>query len=284
MVHSLYSDKDIFLRELISNASDALDKLRFEQLTKTELASAGEPADPARGRPRGPHALDLRQRHRDDARRGDRATSARSRSPAPASSSSALEEAQKDVPPELIGQFGVGFYSAFMVADRIVLVTRRAGADRRDALGVDRRRLVHDRRRPSAPHAGTTVTLHLKPEDAEHGIRDYTSDRVLARDREALLGLRRVPDQAAALARRGRGRRRRRAGARGRDAQLDEGDLGSPEERGHRGRVQASSIATSRTTGTIRCARSRSRWRARSRRTRCSTSRRRRRSICTAPR
>src|SRR6188474_3392954 len=83
MVHSLYSDKDIFLRELISNASDALDKLRFEQLTKTDLGTSSD--------------LHIQ------------------------------------LPPELIGQFGVGFYSAFMVADRIELVTRRAGTAANEA-------------------------------------------------------------------------------------------------------------------------------------------------------
>jgi molecular chaperone HtpG len=91
----------------------------------------------------------------------------------------ALDEAQKkDVPPELIGQFGVGFYSAFMVADNIVLVTRRAGqatATRWES-GGDGAYTISDAERD---HPGTTVTLHLKPDDGEHGIRDYTTDHVI---------------------------------------------------------------------------------------------------------
>jgi molecular chaperone HtpG len=92
----------------------------------------------------------------------------------------AAREAARDgaLPPELIGQFGVGFYSAFMVADRIELVTRRAGQDgatRWESTG-DGTYTIADAERAEA---GTTVTLHLKPADEEHGLRDYTSDAVL---------------------------------------------------------------------------------------------------------
>src|SRR5215510_10362792 len=126
MVHSLYSDKDIFLRELVSNASDALDKMRFEQLTRTEL-----------------DASDLHIRLEVDRTQRTLAISDNgigmtrdevvknigtiARSGTREFLSSLDETQKKSVPPELIGQFGVGFYSAFMVADRITLVTRRAG-------------------------------------------------------------------------------------------------------------------------------------------------------------
>ncbi|HZJ65985.1 MAG TPA: molecular chaperone HtpG [Kofleriaceae bacterium] len=181
MVHSLYSDKDIFLRELISNASDALDKLRFEQLTRSELA-AGDlhirlTAD------RTNRTLSIADNGigmtRDEVIKNI-GTIARSGT---REFLTALGEAQKqaqknDVPPELIGQFGVGFYSAFMVADKITLVSRRAGHDTAtiwESTG-DGSYSIGDGERD---HAGTTVTLHLKPEDTEHGLRDYTAEHII---------------------------------------------------------------------------------------------------------
>jgi molecular chaperone HtpG len=175
MVHSLYSDKDIFLRELISNASDALDKLRFERLTKTDLPDAGEAvirlevdreartlsiSDNGIGMTREEVIKNIGTIARSGTKEFLRA----------------LEAGQKS--PELIGQFGVGFYSAFMVAERIVLLTRRAGeagATRWESQGQGAYTVTDAER----DQAGTTVTLHLKPEDTEHGMRDYTSDHVL---------------------------------------------------------------------------------------------------------
>ncbi len=127
MIHSLYSNKEIFLRELISNASDACDKLRFEAHRRAgavrERRRAEDPRQLRQGRP---HHHHLRQRHRHVARRRSSTTSARSPSPARASSSRRLTGDQaKDA--HLIGQFGVGFYSSFIVADQVTLVTRRAG-------------------------------------------------------------------------------------------------------------------------------------------------------------
>jgi molecular chaperone HtpG len=175
MVHSLYSDKDIFLRELISNASDALDKLRFEQLTKTDLGEVGEATIRL--------AVDREQRTLSIADNGigmtrdevikNIGTIARSGT---REFLRAIEAGQKT--PELIGQFGVGFYSAFMVADRIVLTTRRAGeatATRWESKGEGAYTVTEGERE----HPGTTVTLHLKPEDTEQGMRDYTVDHVL---------------------------------------------------------------------------------------------------------
>jgi molecular chaperone HtpG len=180
MVHSLYSDKDIFLRELISNASDALDKLRFEQLTRTELAASDlhiriEVDRTARTVSVSDNGIGMT---RDEVVKNI-GTIARSGTREFLTS---ISEAQKDaqtrnVPPELIGQFGVGFYSAFMVADRITLVSRRAGqtaATRWESTGDGSYTLAEAER----PTQGTTVTLHLKPADPEHG-RDYTADHVL---------------------------------------------------------------------------------------------------------
>ncbi len=176
MVHSLYSDKDIFLRELISNASDALDKLRFEQLTQTELAGGElhiriEADKTARTLSISDNGIGMT---RDEVIKNI-GTIARSGTK---EFLSKLTEAQAKDRPELIGQFGVGFYSAFMVADRIELVTRRAGqptATRWESSGDGSYALAEAER----AHAGTTVTLHLKAEDTEHGLRDYTSEHVI---------------------------------------------------------------------------------------------------------
>jgi molecular chaperone HtpG len=178
MIHSLYSNKDVFLRELISNASDALDKLRFEQLTKTDLAPAGElfiriELDPAQ------RTISISDNGigmtRDEVIRniGTIAKSGTKEFLA------AVKQAEKkELPPELIGQFGVGFYSAFMVAEKIVLLTRRAGEARAtlwESAGDGAYSLAEGERE----QAGTTVTLHLKPADAEQGLHDYASDHVV---------------------------------------------------------------------------------------------------------
>jgi len=177
MIHSLYSHKDIFLRELISNASDALDKVRFEALSRPELTPAGElevalEIDPeARTLSVSDNGIGMT---RDEvvenigtiARSGTREFLR------------AVREAKAATAPELIGQFGVGFYSSFMVADRITVVTRRAGteeATRWESSGGGGYTLSEADR----PAAGTTVTLHLKPKDEEDGLKDYTQDWVL---------------------------------------------------------------------------------------------------------
>ena len=120
MIHSLYSHKDIFLRELISNASDALDKLRFEAVTqpgaRRRRASSRSASRPTRRRARSPSCDNGIGMSRDEvvenigtiARSGTREFLQRR-----------ARAARARLPPELIGQFGVGFYSSFMVADRV---------------------------------------------------------------------------------------------------------------------------------------------------------------------
>jgi molecular chaperone HtpG len=176
MIHSLYSHKDIFLRELISNASDALDKVRFEAITRPDLQPAGEleirlVAD-AGARTLsvwdngiGMTREEVVQNIGTIARSGTREFL------------KAVRDQTGQVPPELIGQFGVGFYSSFMVADRITLDTRKAGettATRWESAGDGYELADAERDVP-----GTTVTLHLKPADEEDGLRDYTQEAVL---------------------------------------------------------------------------------------------------------
>jgi molecular chaperone HtpG len=176
MIHSLYSHKDIFLRELISNASDALDKVRFEALSRAELTPVGEPEITlevdANARTLSVHDNGIgmtREELVDNigtiARSGTREFIR------------AVREAKAASTPELIGQFGVGFYSSFMAADRITVLTRHAGteeATRWESTGDGYTLSAADR-----PAAGTTVTLHLKPVDEEDGLKDYTQEWVL---------------------------------------------------------------------------------------------------------
>ncbi|HEY3499750.1 MAG TPA: molecular chaperone HtpG [Polyangiaceae bacterium] len=178
MVHSLYSDKDVFLRELISNASDALDKLRFERLTRPELGGESElairisPDSSARTLTIADSGIGM---SREEVVKNI-GTIAKSGTKEFLAAARAAQD--KQIPPELIGQFGVGFYSAFMVAERIVLVTRKAGeakATRWESSGDGTYTLAETER----DGQGTTITLHLKPVDAEQGLRDYTSEPVI---------------------------------------------------------------------------------------------------------
>src|SRR6266853_5203043 len=139
MIHSLYSQREIFLRELISNASDALDRLRFEALTNLELVDDGNKYE-IRLKPdvaartltisdsgTGMSRQELIEHIGTIARSGTRELRKR------------MKESQSaEAVAELIGQFGVGFYSAFMVADKVTIVTRWAGdvtASRWESIG-----------------------------------------------------------------------------------------------------------------------------------------------------
>lgn len=181
MIHSLYTHKEIFLRELISNASDALDRLRFEALTDASLLAAGEelairldPDPQARTLTVHDNGVGMSRQEVIDnigtiAKSGTRELMERVR---------ASGSEQRIA--ELIGQFGVGFYSSFMIADRVVLVTRRAGeetATRWESTGDGRYTLAAAER---AGH-GTSITLHLKPADEEEGLADVTDEWVLRR-------------------------------------------------------------------------------------------------------
>ncbi|OBG62257.1 molecular chaperone HtpG [Mycobacterium sp. E3298] len=176
MVHSVYSNKDSFLRELISNASDALDKLRLEAFRNKDLDVDTSDLHIEIEVDKSARTLTIRDNGigmtRDEVV-GLIGTLAKSGT---AELRQQLKEAQNEAASEeLIGQFGIGFYSSFMVADKVELLTRKAGeseATKWESSGEGTYTIeaVED-----APQ-GTSVTLHLKPEDAEDELHDYTSE------------------------------------------------------------------------------------------------------------
>jgi molecular chaperone HtpG len=167
MIHSLYSHREIFLRELISNASDANDRLRFAAIGEPALLADGPEleirieADQAAG------TLSISDNGigmtRDEAV-ANLGTIARSGTADFFRSLSG--DQQKDS--QLIGQFGVGFYSAFIVADRVEVLSRKAGLPMESGVrwesSADGEFTVET---ASRPQRGTTVKLHLKPEAKE---------------------------------------------------------------------------------------------------------------------
>lgn len=175
MIHSVYSNKDVFLRELVSNASDALDKLRLAALRDDSLGA--DLSDLHIQIDVDPEARTLTVRDNGIGMSYDEVgtligTIANSGT---AALLKELEEAQEEAGAEgLIGRFGIGFYAGFMVADEMTLVTRRlgeSGGTRWSSRGEGTYSLekVED-----APQ-GTSVTLHLKPADPENQLHDYTS-------------------------------------------------------------------------------------------------------------
>ena len=180
MVHSVYSETDIFLRELISNASDACDKLRYEAIAAPELIADGAPPAIRIVPNKTTNTLAVvdsgigmdRQELIDNlgtiARSGTKSFLSR------------LTEAKDGA--NLIGQFGVGFYAAFMVADRIVVTSRRAGSDQvwnwsssggsgfeiAPASEEDATRMIR----------GTEIVLHLK-QDAQKYLETYEIERIV---------------------------------------------------------------------------------------------------------
>lgn len=180
MVHSVYSDKDVFLRELISNAADACEKLRYELLSDPALAGDdGQPRITVTLDPEarqlivedngiGMSEVELAEALGTIARSGTRAFMER------------VTAAKEGEGAQLIGQFGVGFYSAFMVADSVDVFSRRAGADTAahwasDGMGSYTIQLVE---LAQAPARGTRIVLHLK-EDAANYTEHFTTQRII---------------------------------------------------------------------------------------------------------
>ncbi|MEZ4649759.1 MAG: molecular chaperone HtpG [Candidatus Eisenbacteria bacterium] len=175
MIHSVYSNKDIFLRELISNASDAIDKRRVLSLSDEKIGFPSDPEIRIETDPEnrtvsiidsgvGMSRSEVVEYVGTLAKSGTKEFLAQ------------LKESREAPSAELIGQFGVGFYSAFLVADRVDLTTRRAGeehATRWQSSGDGTYTLAESER----DEVGTTITLHLKKVDEEDGIADYTQER-----------------------------------------------------------------------------------------------------------
>ncbi len=186
MIHSLYSTKDIFLRELISNASDALDKLRFESLTNKDLTPEGDLkiqlltlGGDASQESEGPRRLVVSDNgvgmSREEmisnlgtiAQSGTREFISKMNEQREGESGEAVEN--------LIGQFGVGFYSSFIVADKVEVVSRKAGSDEawRWTSAGDGEFTIES---ADKDQAGTEITLFLRDSDEENALEDFTTE------------------------------------------------------------------------------------------------------------
>ncbi len=172
MVHSVYSDRDVFLRELLSNASDALDKLRYEAIATPALLEQDTSFAITIAADKTAKTLTITDNGigmTADELADNLGTIARS-------GTQAFMKDAKDAP-ELIGQFGVGFYAAFMVAEKVEVISRKAGAKKThiwvsDGLGTF---TVEE---TTADNRGTRVVLHLK-NDAVEFLDDMAIERVV---------------------------------------------------------------------------------------------------------
>ena len=167
MIHSLYSNKEIFLRELVSNANDAIDKLRFESLSNTELASVTEELRIRIDVDKDANTVTITDNGigmtRDEAI-SHLGTIAKSGT---AQFLDSLTGDQKQ-DSQLIGQFGVGFYSTFIVADKVVVESRSATASKDEAVRwTSEGEAEFEVETIEREEAGTAVTLYLKPDEAE---------------------------------------------------------------------------------------------------------------------
>lgn len=180
MVHSVYSDRDVFLRELISNAADACERLRFEAIANPTLLGDDS-------KPRITLLSDAENRRltvEDNGIGMSRAEMVEALGTIARSGTKAFMDqiaaAQGSEGTQIIGQFGVGFYSAFMVADRVDVISRRAGSDEAALWSSDGQGAytIEPTNTAEAPARGTRVILHLK-EDAASYTERYTLERTV---------------------------------------------------------------------------------------------------------
>ena len=180
MIHSLYSNKEIFLRELVSNASDAVDKLKFESLSndalvegKQELQIHVEVNKDAGTITISDNGIGMTQ----DEVMENIGTIANSGTKKFLQS---LDEKQAE-DSNLIGQFGVGFYSAFIVADEVTLTTRKAGDDKADGtVWSSAGKGEYSLETTTVEEFGTSVTLHIKKEEKEF-LDDYRLKSIISK-------------------------------------------------------------------------------------------------------
>ena len=180
MVHSVYSDRDVFLRELISNAADALDKLRYEAIARPELLAGAPdlaititPDKTAKTLAVADNGIGMSEEELID----NLGTIAKSGTQA------FMEQAKDDKDKggiHLIGQFGVGFYSSFMVAHKVEVTSRKAGTDEAFAWSSDGTGTftVVAVKPEVAPQRGTRIVLHLK-DDALEFLEDWKIEEVV---------------------------------------------------------------------------------------------------------
>jgi len=189
MIHSLYSTKDIFLRELVSNASDALDKLRFESLTdksllpegelKVQLRTVGGDSSQDSEGPRrliisdngiGMTRTELVNNLGTIAQSGTREFITQLTESKESESTEAVDN--------LIGQFGVGFYSSFIVSDKVTVVSRKAGSNEAWSWSSegDGEFTIESADKETA---GTEITLYLRESDEENALDDFTAEWTL---------------------------------------------------------------------------------------------------------
>ncbi|MBL7116129.1 MAG: molecular chaperone HtpG, partial [Kiritimatiellae bacterium] len=167
VIHSLYSKKEIFLRELISNASDAIDRLRFEGLTDKSLLEGDEnwkikiavDAD-ARTLTISDNGIGMTSEEL-DRNLGTIANSGTR------NFLEALKEGKTAADLEMIGQFGVGFYASFMVADSVTVVTRHAGSGAQAMRWMSKGDGSYSVQEVEREQRGTDVTLHLREDMAD---------------------------------------------------------------------------------------------------------------------
>ena len=191
MVHSVYSERDIFLRELISNAADACEKLRYEAIAEPALTQDGQPFGISIAIDKDARTLsvadngigmseqDLVGALGTIASSGTRAFLDRIAS----TKGTQKEDAEGETSPtasDLIGQFGIGFYSAFMVADHVEVDTRRAGSDFAYRWTSDGKGsyAIAPLALDAAPVRGTKVTLHLNSESQDY-LEGYKLERIV---------------------------------------------------------------------------------------------------------
>ncbi len=180
MIHSVYSETDVFLRELVSNASDACDKVRYEAIARPELLAGDErlairlkPDAAAKTLTIADNGIGMDRQELID----NLGTLARSGTKA---FLKGLKDAKDGL--GLIGQFGVGFYAAFMVADRIEVTSRRAGSAEAwtwiSASGAGFEVAPATPEQAARVSRGTEIVLHLK-EDAARYLQPYELERIV---------------------------------------------------------------------------------------------------------